>query len=105
MVSQERFLVDGPTFEIERLPPEIRILIFREYMVESGEAFDGRTPLLVKALRSAPQMYEEALEAWYYIHTCVISTNNRHEVGSMPSAVLRRAQSLRVFYGYVRTLS
>jgi hypothetical protein len=51
-------------FNIQRLPPEIRVIIFREYMIHSDEAYDGKTPLLVKALRVVPQLYQEALEAW-----------------------------------------
>jgi hypothetical protein len=86
---------------IDKLPPEIRILIFPEYIQDSGEGYDGRTPLLVKALRNRPILYQEALEIWYSLHPCCVSAKNCLEVELMPDSVLQRARELRVWYEYV----
>lgn len=82
-------------FDINDLPVEIRILIFRQYLVQWEPS--RFTPPLIKALRPDPQLYHEALDIYYSLKLC--STPRTGErAKAISRSVLRRACSLRVWY-------
>lgn len=56
---------------------------------------------IIKALRPDPKLYQEALEIFYSVCTCSISSNNKDEVMEMPRSVINRATILYLFYGQV----
>ncbi|KUJ21196.1 uncharacterized protein LY89DRAFT_429508 [Mollisia scopiformis] len=84
-----------PIFDIRRLPIEIRLLLFRQCLLD--EYKERSTPALIQALRPDPQLYEEVLEVYYSIKLC--STPRCGErVKTIPQSVMRRATALRVWY-------
>jgi hypothetical protein len=89
-----------PPFNIQGLPAEIRLLIFREYILAASEDTpNSRTPPLVKALRPSPVLYNEALEAFYLSTYCVVSLRNRKQVFPMHHRIFKRVSLLRIWYG------
>jgi hypothetical protein len=85
-------------FNLHGLPTEIRIIIFQEYLIAWRS---NSTSPLIKALRGDLQLYDEALEAFYAVKTCSISSRNQDAIKSMPPSVLQRVSSLKVWYSYV----
>ncbi|KAF8863706.1 hypothetical protein BDZ45DRAFT_685611 [Acephala macrosclerotiorum] len=82
-------------FDIHKLPVEIRILIFRQCILEWEPS--RFTPPLIKALRPEPSLYHEALDVYYSFKQCSTPRMGERAKGISPS-VLRRACSLRVWY-------
>ena len=89
----------APTFHT--FPTEIRIFIFHQYIRHYllQEILEGSTPPLIKALRPDPQLYQEALEIFYSLKTCSISPKNEAEIVRLSSSVLRKAISVKLWYG------
>ena len=93
-----------PPFNLQGLPPELRVFIFREcILAASDEACNGKTPSIVKALRSVPHLYREILDIFYSLNVCVLSYRNRVKASYMPGFALKKAISLRIGYGYAQT--
>jgi hypothetical protein len=89
-------------FNIQALPVEIRLTIFREYVLAaSKETANNTTTALVKALRPCPVLYNEILEVFYSFNYCAVSLRNRRKALLMPRNVLKKPSLLRVWYGYV----
>jgi hypothetical protein len=89
-------------FRFLDLPIEIQILIIREYI--QYWPLVGQTPDLIKALRPQPGSYQQALAVFYSSRTVTISANNERRVLEMPKSILRKAVSVDIWYGYVRSL-
>jgi hypothetical protein len=89
----------APSFRT--FPTEIRLLIFHQYLRHYllQERLEGLTPPLIKALRSDPQVYQEALEIFYSLKTCSISPKNEARIVHLPLSVLRRVVSVKLWYG------
>ncbi|OWP06041.1 hypothetical protein B2J93_1798 [Marssonina coronariae] len=85
-------------FNIHGLPAEIRVQIFNEYMKQRSST-DFSTPVLIKALRADPVLYHEALEAFFSLCCCSIAPENKDAVMGMPASLVRRVESLRLWYG------
>jgi hypothetical protein len=111
-IPKARRREDKPSFPLADLPPEIRILIFEEYVrwrinrdikvwkkSSRGKAFN--IPDLIKALRPNSTLYSEALDVYYNLSTLSISKNNEKSVKYLPHRVAERARSLELWYGYV----
>jgi hypothetical protein len=99
-------------FRLADLPPEIRILIFTEYLeceiqrdTEFAKVYEKdkglKTPELIKALRPDMKMYTEALDVYFDLSTFTISSNNDSKFKYMRQQTLERVRSLEIWYGYV----
>lgn len=87
------------SFNLRALPIEIRLLIYRECIKGSA---DGRTPTLIRALRSEFELYQEALQVFYSTKQCSIRppTTSQSQIKISPFA-MRKVVSLRVWYWLV----
>ena len=113
-IPKARLREDKPPFPLADLPPEIRILIFEEYVrwinrdIKVWKKFSrekaSNIPDLIKALRPNSTLYSEALDVYYNLSTLSISKNNEKRVKYMPRRVAERARSLELWYGYVHIL-
>jgi hypothetical protein len=102
-------------FRLGDLPPEIRILIFTEYLKWSiqrdttmARRFEkdkgSKTPELIKALRPDQKMYTEALDVLFDLSIFTISSNNHVIFKYMTRQTLERVRILEIWYGYVVSL-
>ena len=68
---------------LDRLPPEIRNILFKYVLV-----WDGKTPALLKALRGDPKLYGEAMEVFNNINTFILHTKSKEDlVGMLPKVI------------------
>ena len=109
---KDKTLVRRWHFRLADLPPEIRILIFTEYLeweirrdAEFAKLYEkdkgSKTPELIKALRPDMKMYTEALDVYFDLATFTISSNNKAQFKYMRQQTLERMRSLEIWYGYV----
>ena len=114
-ISKAGHREDKSPFRLADLPPEIRILIFKEYLLwrihhdikiwkKFSKAVPSNTPGLIKALRANPTLYSEVLDVYFDLSTLSISKNNQNRVKYLPRPVAERALSLELWYGYVHVL-
>jgi hypothetical protein len=70
-VSSPEVVSNTPTFPIEKLPVELRLMIFEPVCI-----FDGKMPALIIVLRPLEALYHEALQLFYKNSNFVLQETN-----------------------------
>lgn len=79
---------------LNKIPPEIRDQIFN---LTLDEEWTGQMPTLIKALRTDPKIYNEAIAIFYRMkYTYVLSSRNSWGLGSMSEAVLKTIKKVKI---------
>lgn len=84
-------------FRIKSLPAELRILIFRHYLLPQ-ECDCIEAAALVRALRPDSEMYAEVLEVFFTVRNFRVSKGNRKSILTAGQEVLRRITTLEIEY-------
>jgi len=82
-------------FDIQRLPFELRTLVFRECF-SLRNLQEGLIPSLIQALRPNEQLYHEALDIFCPLQTFALRPLNDEAVNSMSITALRRIRKLKI---------
>lgn len=85
---------------LRAFPPEIRNMIFEKML---RNTWKGRTPSLIKALRSSSRdqdMYFDAVYVFYKANCYMLNHNNGWSFSDMPGSVISRIRVLGVDIGY-----
>jgi hypothetical protein len=93
--AEEIFLRTG-VFQLAKIPPEVRLMIYREYFIEVSKDithYQRQYPNLLVAMRGQPLLYRELLESYYQFYNFRLWNHNELNFYNHVSMELVRSSS------------